>query len=96
MEKKKTSGEGFRLRFTKLENNFILGQKEPVQECLTPFPVLALLQKGHLLRMPDVERFSRLIAREPNVDLIKMQKECIFSGKKSFLALLASWRITRL
>ena len=63
---------------------FVLGEKEAVERCGAAIAqFLAMIQKGHLLRMPDFEQFSRLMAREPNVDLVKMQKECIFSGKKN-------------
>ena len=63
---------------------FILGEKEPVQKCADAISqFLSMIQKGHLLRMPDFEQFSRLLMREPEVDLIQLQKECIFSGKKN-------------
>ena len=42
-----------------------------------------MIEKGNILRFPDFEQFCRLMAREPKIDLLRLQKECIFSGKKN-------------
>jgi phosphate starvation-inducible PhoH-like protein len=63
---------------------FVLGEKEKVTACAKGIrQLLAMIKKGHTLRFSDFEQFCRLMSREPSVDLLRLQKECIFSGKKN-------------
>jgi len=63
---------------------FALGEKKPVERWGGAIAqLLALIEKGHMLRFPDFSQYCRLMAREPDVDLLALQKECIFSGKRN-------------
>ena len=75
MEKKKLWSASSLWPFTKQVPSCLFLEKKAVERCGAAIAqFLAMIQKGHLLRMPDFEQFSRLMAREPNVDLVKMQK----------------------
>ena len=63
---------------------FVLGEQDKVSSCAKAITqLLGMIKQGHMLRYPDFEQFCRLMAREPGVDLLALQKECIFSGKKN-------------